>query len=219
MDFAVIFDMDGVLVHNDQYHLEAWRIFCERRGRKVEYPEITALFGNTNAQFLRKLISPEVTVDEIARYAVEKETIYQELFDKFIEPAEGLIPFLNDLKKHQIPMAVATSAPTENLNFVLDRCGIRHYFDKLVDETFVTHGKPDPEIYLKTAELLGLLPNHCVVIEDALFGIEAAQLAGMKVIGLASTLPMEKLSHTDLSINTFNDLDLMTLERLMDNKK
>jgi beta-phosphoglucomutase-like phosphatase (HAD superfamily) len=114
-------------------------------------------------------------------------------------------------------MAVATSAPTNNLNFVLDRCDIRHYFDKLVDETYVTHGKPDPEIYLKTADFLGFHQNRCVVIEDALFGIEAAQRAGMKVIGLASTLPFEKLSHADLVVNTFNDLDLKTLERLMDN--
>jgi beta-phosphoglucomutase family hydrolase len=217
MDFAVIFDMDGVLVHNDQYHLEAWRIFCERHSRKVEYNEITALFGNTNAQFLRKLISPDVTAEEIERFAVEKEFLYRELFDKFIEPAEGLLPFLDELKKHQIPMAVATSAPTANLNFVLDRCGIRGYFDKLVDETFVSHGKPDPEIYLKTAELLGFQPNQCVVIEDALFGIEAAQQAGMKVIGLASTLPIEKLSHTDMAINTFFELDLKTVERLMGN--
>ncbi len=217
MDFAVIFDMDGVLVHNDRYHLEAWRIFCERHGRKVEYSEITTLFGNTNAQFLRKLINPDVTLEEIERFAVEKEILYRELFDKFIEPAEGLLSFLNELKKHQIPMAVATSAPTDNLNFVLDRCGIRHYFDKLVDETFVKHGKPDPEIYLKTAELLGFRPNQCIVIEDALFGIEAAQRAGMKVIGLASTLPIEKLSHADLAINTFHELDLKTLEGLIGN--
>jgi beta-phosphoglucomutase len=219
MDFAVIFDMDGVLVHNDRYHLEAWRIFCERHGRKVEYDEISALFGNTNAQFLRKLISPDVTAEEIERFAVEKEILYRELFDKFIKPAEGLMPLLNELKKHQIPMAVATSAPTDNLNFVLDRCGIRHYFDKLVDETFVTHGKPDPEIYLKTAELLGFHPNQCIVIEDALFGIEAAQRAGMKVIGLASTLPIGKLAHTDLAINTFLKLDLKTVRVLMGDGK
>jgi len=217
--FAVIFDMDGVLVHNDRYHLEAWRIFCERHGRKVEYSEISELFGNTNAQFLRKLISPDVTAEEIERFAVEKEILYRELFDKFIEPAEGLIPFLDELKKHKIPMAVATSAPTDNLNFVLDRCGIRHYFDKLVDETFVKHGKPDPEIYLKTAELLGLSPDLCIVIEDALFGIEAAQWAGMKVIGLASTLPSEKLSHADNVVSTFKALDLFILERLMRSKK
>jgi len=215
MDFAVIFDMDGVLVHNDSYHLEAWRIFCERHGKKVEYHEVSALFGNTNAQFLRKLISPDITSEEIEQYAVEKEILYRELFDKYIEPAEGLIPFLDELQKHKIPMAVATSAPTANLDFVMDRCGIREYFDQLVDETYVKHGKPDPEIYLLTAELLDMSPSRCVVIEDAIYGIEAAQRAGMKVIGLASTLPVEKLSHADLVISSFNELDLATLANLM----
>lgn len=214
MNFAVIFDMDGVLVNNAWYHLEAWRLYCLKHGKTVTFDEIVALFGNTNELFLKKLINPNFSDAEVEQFAIEKENLYRQLFDKEVKPADGLIIFLDQLKQNQIVTAVATSAPPANLNFVLNRCNLRGYFNTLVDESFVTHGKPNPEIYLKTAELLNISPSKCVVIEDSLFGIEAAQRAGMKVIGIASSLPAAQIAHATMVINSFTELNLNNVSEL-----
>ena len=111
-------------------------------------------------------------------------------------------------KNAGIKTAVATSAPTSNLNFTLDSLGIRNLFDVIVDASGITKGKPDPEIYLKAAELLEISPMDCVVFEDSISGIKSGHNAGMKVVALITTHSKDELPETYLSIKDFSEISI-----------
>ena len=131
--------------------------------------------------------------------------------DKDIKPLKGLVRFLNELENKKVPRAIGTSAPRSNVDFTLTRTETTRYFDIILNDTFVTHSKPHPEIYLKCAQALGLPNSQCIVIEDSLSGVEAGKAAGSKVIGITTTHPAHELSHCDLVIDDFEGL---TTERL-----
>jgi beta-phosphoglucomutase family hydrolase len=214
--FAVIFDMDGVLVENSGFHDRAWQMICKKYNSKKTPEEIKSIFGGTNNLFVAKLLG--ITDDEeIKVIAEEKEALYREIYNDFIQLPDGLFNLLNELKQNNIPMAVATSAPTVNLDFVLDKLKISSYFEVLVDESFVKHGKPDPEIYRVTAQRLNIAPENCIVIEDSIFGIQSAKANGMKVIGITTTFNLEQINFADLVIKSFKEIDLQRINLLMNN--
>jgi HAD superfamily hydrolase (TIGR01509 family) len=142
----------------------------------------------------------------------DKEVIYRELFSKLIEPAPGLVEFLKELKAKGVKMAVGSSGPRANVEFVLDRCGIAEYFEAIADGDMIAKGKPDPEVFLLAAKLLGKSPDECIVVEDAPVGIEAGKRAGMTVIAMETTFPAERLKGYDLLIKTFREIDATVLE-------
>src|SRR5690606_20906015 len=149
-----------------------------------------------------------LTESQLEAYAFEKEQLFRELYAPIIEPVKGLVSFLELLKTNNIPRSIATSAPPANVDFVLEATGIGHYFDLILDERVVSRGKPDPEIYLKSAKALNLPNAQCIVIEDSLSGIAAAKASGSKVIGITTTHSEEELSNTDLTIRDFDDLSM-----------
>ena len=209
---AVIFDMDGVLVDNHHFHLEAWVIFCRKFNIDLTPEEFRLkMFGGNNRNLLEKVLNRALTPVEIKQYADEKELIYRQLHAPTIEGVEGVIDFIHHLKKENIKIAVATAAPRENLDFVLSNLGLGAIFNVTVDDSQVTKGKPDPEIYLKTAALLGVDPGRCIVFEDSLTGISAAQSAGMKVIGVMTSLDETTLSHTWKNIPHFKNQSINDL--------
>ncbi len=210
---GVIFDMDGVLVENSKYHDEAWQIICERYSKPKTSEEIKSIFGGTNEIFINNLLDiyDKTKVDAIA---IEKEELYREIFSKHISAPTGLMDLLFDLKKNNVRMAVGTSAPAVNLDFVLDRLEIRGFFDVLVNESMVSKGKPDPEVYNIATQKLGLDPAKCVVIEDSVFGLQAGLAAGTKVIGITTTFPAEMLDFADLVINKFTEIDFKVIRGL-----
>ena len=101
-------------------------------------------------------------------------------------------------------MAIATSGIQPNIDFMFEEVPIKSYFKEVVNSSHISKGKPDPEIYLKTASLLNVSPNHCLVFEDAVVGIKSAKAAGMKVIAVATTQPREELSMADMIIDDYN---------------
>ena len=192
---AVIFDMDGVLVDNTPIHIESFAIFCERYGIKVDMTTLKTLFGKGNDEII-PLLLPASLIEQIGIEALanEKEQLYREIFETRITPAAGLIDFLEDLKRNNIKCAVGSSGPKENVEFVLDRCGIKDYFAAIANGDMVTKCKPDPEVFLLAAKLIDTSPEECVVIEDSFAGIQAAHSAKMKVIALATTYSREELT-------------------------
>ena len=108
-------------------------------------------------------------------------------------------------------MAIATSAPRANVDFTIQYANLGGYFDTILDESFVNKGKPDPEIYLKTAQALGFDPTNCIVFEDSLSGIESGKAAGCKVVGITTTHTHEELSKTDFIMDNFNDITPQSL--------
>jgi HAD superfamily hydrolase (TIGR01509 family) len=213
--FAFVFDMDGVIADSNPYHEIALRQFSERHGYQLTEDDLrTKIFGRTNKDWIPRLFgTPDP--EEITRYATEKEALYRELYAPHITPVDGLIGFLQKLKALGIPRAIATSAPRANVDFTLEKTGTREYFNVILDESFVTKGKPDPEIYLKTAEALKLPPTRCIVIEDSISGIQAATAAGCRVIGITTTHTKDEFPPVDMVIDDFNGLEpLEVLARL-----
>ena len=214
MKKAVIFDMDGVLVDNRDIHIDAFEIFCDRHGLKFDRAIILKSFGQVNKQIFENLLGKGTLTDQqIIDYGLEKEDIYREIFDKKIEPAKGLVRFLKSLKERGVKIAVGSSGPLKNVQYVLDRCGIAEYFDAIAHGDIVKNGKPDPEIFLLAAELLGVTPDECIVFEDAFVGIEAANRAGMTIIALATTFPREQLTGYDMLIDDFTEIDSSILDK------
>lgn len=207
---AVIFDMDGVLVDNRDIHIDAFVRFCKRHGIDFRGDDLLAHFGKGNDEIIPEILPADIVnkygLDALAD---EKEQIYREIFEESIEPTRGLVAFLKDLEACGIKCAVGSSGQKNNVDFVLDKCGIAPYFTAIVNGDMVTRCKPDPEIFLTAAKLMGVNPENCLVIEDAFAGIEAAHAAGMKVIALSTTYSVEQLekdAEFDLLLPDFTSL-------------
>lgn len=190
---AIIFDMDGVIVDNISYHIEALKVFLQQFGKEITTEEFQNHYNGRTIQEVILGLKPDAEHGVVMKLAEEKEKIYRDLYKSDLAPTPGLLEFLERAKEAEIKMAVATSAITTNADFTLDGLDIRHYFDAVIDSTMVTKGKPDPQIYVKAAEQLNIAPEHCVVMEDALAGIQSAKSAGMDVIGLYTSLKKEEL--------------------------
>ncbi len=206
-NFAVIFDMDGVIVDSNPFHKIAIRQFCSQHGYELSEQQLREkIYGRTNKDWLTNLFG---TLDErqLQAYADEKEALFRDLYKEDIVPLKGLRDFLDLLDHHQIPRAIATSAPRTNVDFTLSKTGLKKYFPVILDDTFVSRGKPDPEIYIKTAAALGIPNRQCIVLEDSISGVEAGKSAGSKVVGISTTHTAAELSNTDCVIINFEGLD------------
>ncbi len=212
---TVIFDMDGVLVDNFAWHLLAWETFCKRHKKYISADEFRDhVFGGNNPDHLRYIFGNDLSNELITRYSLEKEDIYRGLYAGKVTPVKGLIPFIKDLKKRKVPLAIATSAERSNVDFVLSAIGCTGFFDVIADASMISKGKPDPEVFLKAAALSGTNPEKCVVFEDSLKGIEAGLRARMKVVGVATTHYYAELTEAHRVIADFTEItpdDLMLL--------
>lgn len=212
---GLIFDMDGVIVHNNEYHYLAWQKLAKKYNVKITrkyYRE--KMNGRTLMELMEIIFDGELDKSQALSVGLEKEAIYRELYAEHREATKGLIPFLELAKSKNIPMVVGTSAPKENVVFTLDGLDLRKYFVGVVDDSMVTKGKPEPEVYLKCAEMIKREPQRCIVFEDALSGIKAGQRAGAKVIALATSHGREELS-ADLIIDDFSQLKWEQVEALL----
>lgn len=199
--WAALFDMDGVLVDNTDFHVNAWLQFALKHDRpltKQQYVE--NINGHVSADAMAYVFQRPIPPGELIVLTEEKEAIYRELYRSHLAPAPGLLGFLNALKQEHVRLAVGTSAPESNVRFTLDGLPLRPYFDAVVDASMIHKGKPDPEIYLTAAQRLGVEPAECVVFEDAFAGIEAGLRAGMKVVALATTHTRDELADTGVSL-------------------
>jgi beta-phosphoglucomutase-like phosphatase (HAD superfamily) len=122
---------------------------------------------------------------------------------------------LAGLKASEIPRAVASSTSRTNLEAIFASTGLHEFFDAVVSAEDVVNGKPAPDVFLKAASLLGVPPKRCIVFEDALFGIEAAQRAGMKVVAVATTNPLDLLRHADRAVESLEEVSVGDLQALV----
>ena len=205
---AVIFDLDGTLVDNNNYHLKSWKQYIKSLGKEISEEEYNAnINGRTNKDAAEYLFGKKMTREEALVYGLEKEAVYREMYAPHIKPVDGLLDFLATLKLLNIPMAIATSGIQVNIDFMFEHIPIREYFAVVVNSAHINKGKPDPEIYLKAAELLEVTPESCLVFEDAVVGINAARAAGMRVVAISTTHPVDELQLADLIVKDFNELN------------
>ena len=204
--FGVVFDMVGVIVDTNPYHKISLKQFCEKYGYHFTDEDlIKNIYGRTNNEWITNLFGL-LPKQKLLDLGEEKEEMFRAIYKDVIEPVAGLESFLKKLSHQKIPCAIGTSAPRSNVDFVLDNTGLRKYFSAILDQADVERGKPNPEIYIKTAQALTLPPAQTIVFEDSLSGVEAAQRAGARVVGVTTTHTPAELKHCDLVIQDFTDL-------------
>ena len=184
---AVIFDLDGVLTDTAELHYQSWQSLMDEMGIPFDREENEALRGLSRTQSLEVILGDRVRDftprqrDELAR---RKNEEYVSRVAR-LTPADllpGAGELLHELRDRGIPVAVASSS--RNAATVIERLGIRHLLDALVDGNEVQESKPDPRVFLRAAERLGVEPPRCVVVEDAESGVAAGLAAGMRVVGI-----------------------------------
>ncbi len=218
---AIIFDMDGVLVDSNPFHLEKWMDLLNLHHIAFNADDLPKLIlGQRNDTALRYFFGQDLSKAECRRLEEELEETFRKAFKSHAKPLPGLEDLIHACRGAGIPMAVASSAMLKNVDFVVDALGFRKHFKYLVSGDEVSCPKPDPEIYLKAARNLGLNPEHCVAFEDSFIGIESAKRAGLKCVAVASSFPIEELreqTEADLAVPSFKELSLDVLRGLFPN--
>lgn len=216
---AFIFDMDGTLVDNMKYHSKAWLALFQRLGIHLKADEfLRRTAGKTNSEILYNILGKNLTEYEIQELSDQKETFYRELYRPHLKAIQGLISFLSKAVELGIPMAVATAAGQKNIEFILRGLQIEPFFKAIVGAEDIRNGKPDPEIFLKSAERLEVTPEACLVFEDSILGIEAAARAGMRAILIKTSYKPEELGYQPalwMTISNFTELDIHSLVNSM----
>ncbi|WP_214228344.1 HAD family phosphatase [Pedobacter sp. B4-66] len=217
-EIAVIFDMDGVICHTNPYHSLAFREFFSTRNLAPTDEEFAHhMFGKSNSYILSHFLQRKIEGEELLQLEQEKEGLFRKIYESHVEPIDGLVEFINDLKNNGAKIGVATSAPYANLELILSNVAIRETLGSIMASEDVKKHKPDPEVYLTSAKNLGVSPNQCIVFEDSFSGITAALNAGMKVVGVLTSHTKEELPPCDLYINDYKDLSYDTISRLITN--
>ena len=212
---GIIFDFNGTLFWDSELHMEAWREFSRRlRGTSFSDEEMLKyMFGRTNEDIIAYAIGKRPSPELVEKFAVEKEQVYRDMCKRHPEIFK-LAPFaeefLDYLKANNIPRTIATMSEKENVDFYIKEFHLEKWFDveKIVYSDGIIPGKPAPDIYLIAAKRLGLDPKNCIVVEDAISGINAAKNAGIgKVVAIASMENPDFYSDlgVDLIITDFKD--------------
>lgn len=184
---AIIFDLDGVICHTDQYHFQAWKQLADRLAIPFTERDNDRLRGVSRMESLNIVLekSPRVySAQEKLTFAEEKNEAYKRLLLQ-ITPAdlpEETLSTLRELRAHGLLLGIGSSS--KNTKLILSRLGLADFFDAIADGTEITHSKPDPEVFLLAAEKLGVSPAEALVAEDAGAGIEAAKAGGFFAAGI-----------------------------------
>ena len=215
---ALIFDMDGVLVDSNPFHVQKWIEFLHERGIPYKAEDLPKqILGSRNDTAFRRFFGRDLPEGEIEKLSEDLEARFRAAFRPHAQPLLGLKTLMDECRAEGIPLAVASSAMTKNVDFVVDTLKLRSYFASIVTGDDVSRPKPDPEIYIQAAERLTLAPAKCVAFEDSFVGIESAKRASMKCVAIASTFPAEELRRqtpADLVVNGFEELSLARLRAL-----
>src|SRR5580704_10525048 len=209
---AVLWDMDGTLVDSEEYHWLSWRDTMQLEGVSITHDQFLKTFGQRNDSILPQWLNAAATPESIVRIGDSKEELYRKLVHEGrIEPLPGVLDWIERLREQGWLQAVASSAPRKNIEVVLDAMGLAGFFDALVSAEDVTAGKPDPQVFQKGAERLGMPPARCIVVEDAVPGVEAARRAGMRCIGVSRK---GLLDGADVVVRSLVDLPVRAFEEL-----
>ena len=216
---AVIWDMDGVIADTALYHFKAWQEVFQKRGINFTAEDFKHNFGQRNDSIIRYALGKNVPPDEVDVIANEKEENYRQRVAPNIKPLLGAIELIRALKEHRVKMAIASSAPMENIQLVTRGLAVNNYFQVIVWGREVTEGKPSPQAFLLAAKRLEVEPENCVVIEDAVAGVTAAKRAGMKCLAVTNTHPKVSLKAADLVVDTLEAVSVDDLARLFNSSE
>jgi len=172
------------------------------------------MYGKSNSYIFSHFLKRPVTGEELLEMEEEKEGLFRKIYTPHIEPITGIIEFIADLKINGVKLGVATSAPYANLDLILSKVAIREQLSSVMASEDVKKHKPDPEVYLTSANNLGISPAQCLVFEDSHAGISAALNAGMRVVGVLTSHTIEELPVCNLYINDYTELSYDKIKSL-----
>ena len=203
---GIIFDLDGVLVHTDVYHYKAWKIVADRLGLQFDEQVNNLLRGVSRMESFEIILKHNgrsMEADEKLTYTTEKNEIYKESLNEMSPESldSGVVSTLKELRSRGIRTAIGSSS--RNAKLILEKTGITGLFDAVSDGTNITNSKPDPEVFLKAAGFLGLMPADCLVVEDAYSGIDAAITGGFRSAAIGDAVNYGKV---DFILSSVNDL-------------
>ena len=194
---GVIFDLDGTLTDNMPLHADAFGIFAQRHGLILTSDLRGRLDGKRNRDIFPILFGRELSEPDLKRYSNEKESLYRDLSRGRLAPLPGLLPLLDLLAERRIPMAIATSAPGENVPHTLGELRLTERFPVVVRSDEVPQGKPHPDVFVEAARRIGVRAGECLAFEDAPMGVIAACAAGMTCIGITTGFSAAGLAEHD----------------------
>lgn len=211
---ACIFDLDGVLVDTAIYHFNAWKRLANELGFDFTHDQNEQLKGISRMDSLDKILEwgdIYLANEKKNELADKKNAWYVQMISSMSkdEVLPGAIKLLEIIRNSGLKCALGSAS--RNSTLILERTNLSHYFDVIVDGNSVSTSKPDPEVFLKGATLLGVNPLDCVVFEDGIAGVKAAISAGMKVIGIGQ---QEVLNMADLVVGGLDQIELLTIKKL-----
>ena len=214
MPGAFLFDLNGTMVDDMQYHIKAWHTILNELGANLSMQQMKEECYGKNDELLERIFPGRFSEEEKKVMSIEKEKAYQKQYQPQLALIEGLGGFLSAAHANGIQMAIGSAAILFNIDFVIDGLHIRPFFKSIVSADDVHFSKPHPETYLKCSNQLNLHPRNCIVFEDAPKGVEAAANAGMQTVVLTTMHQAEEFSqysnilcfvkdYTDLQLNRF----------------
>jgi HAD superfamily hydrolase (TIGR01509 family) len=208
MNIGAVFDWDGVIIDSSAAHEVSWDVLAAEEKLPLPEGHFKKGFGRKNQFIIPNILKWSDDPVEIMRLANRKEEIYRENLKRTgIEALPGVRALLEGLRAAGVPCVVGSSTPRLNIETVMDLTGLRGFFADIVSAEDVSHGKPDPEVFLKAAGKIARAPGRCVVFEDAFVGLEAARAGGFKCIGVGTTNPVESLhAHCDRAVERLTEV-------------
>ncbi len=201
---GVIWDLDGIIVDTGEFHYQAWKRILAEHGISLNRESFRATFGMNNWGVLTSLLGSDITPEKASEISDRKEVAFRQLIRGRVKLMQGVQGLLKILKGASVRQAIASSTPSANIEAILNELHIAPFFIAMVSADFLP-GKPDPAVFLKAADKIKVLPKHCVVIEDAVVGIEAAKRAGMRNIAVTTTNTAESLQAADLVVDRLDN--------------
>jgi HAD superfamily hydrolase (TIGR01509 family) len=211
---GVLWDMDGVLVDTGEFHFQSWTEVLYEYDIPFSREFFRDTFGMNNAGILSVLLGERHTPELEAEIGDHKEERFRELVRGRAQPLPGVLDWLEHLKEIGFRQGVASSAPPANIDALVGGLGLSSYFDAIVSGGDLP-GKPDPTLFLQVACQLGVSPERCVVVEDAIAGVVAAKRAGMKCVAVTTSNPAQALQAADVIVERLDALPSDTFQRLL----
>ncbi|NIS79257.1 MAG: HAD-IA family hydrolase [Anaerolineales bacterium] len=203
--YAILWDMDGVLIDTGHFHFIAWMETFRERSIPFSQEQFRETFGMNNAGILEYMLGEKPSQELLLEISDQKESSFRNAVKGQVVLLPGVASWLKRLNEWGCKQAIASSAPLENIDALVDELEIRTYFDAIVSG-FDLPGKPDPALFLKTAAQIGLSPNRCIVFEDAIAGVRGAKRAGMQCIAVTTTNLASDLVEADLVVDSLDQL-------------
>jgi HAD superfamily hydrolase (TIGR01509 family) len=207
--------MDGVLVDTGAFHFQAWSQILPEYGLSISREFFRSTFGMNNAGLLSVLLGQAPDPEFVTRVSDHKEHVFRQAARGHAQPLPGAREWLEYLQSAGARQAIASSAPPANIDTLVDALELRPYFDAIVSG-YNMPGKPDPSVFLEAARRIDVVPGRCIVVEDAVAGVEAAKRAGMRCIAVTTTNPAQALGEADVVVDRLDELAGSTFKRLLD---